>query len=205
VRRLTREQSHARTRERLLAAARAEIARKGVAEASVRSISDAAGYTQGAFYSCFDRKETLLLHLLEEQFDSVLDRFAAVPDRIEAKIRKARAGAVRVVIEEMDAFLGSTNPGTTFANVAIELQMHANRSTSFAEQYGKARAKFQAGLGQIMARTLGFLPSQPDINPAHLALSLLATGIGFSTVGPAISPDERRMILGTFFRGALTR
>jgi AcrR family transcriptional regulator len=204
--RLTRQQSHERTRENLVAAARGEIAAKGVAAASVRSISEAAGYSQGAFYSCFERKDALLLYLLEDHMQSVLSRLGAVPDRIEAKICKLRdAGISRLVKDEMDAFFDSTSPGTTFANVAVELQLHANHSIDFAADYEKARSKFQDALGQLMARILGYLPDPPDINPTHLALSLLATGVGFSTVGHSMSPLERRAILSAFFRGVLAR
>jgi len=202
--RLTRQQSHAQTRDRLIAAAWEEIANKGVAAASVRSISDAAGYSQGAFYSSFDSKEALLLHLLRGHFASTLSHFGAVPERIQAKIKKARgAGVTRLVIEEMDVFFSSTNPGATFATVTIELQMHANRSDAFAAHYHKARIDFQTEFGKTMGRILDFLPSRPIMDPADLALSLAATAVGFSTMGPELSQDKRQRILSAFFRGVI--
>ena len=51
--RLNREESQARTRNLLIEAARAEIIKKGFAQASVRDIADVAGFSQGAFYSNF--------------------------------------------------------------------------------------------------------------------------------------------------------
>ncbi|MGP8121177.1 MAG: TetR/AcrR family transcriptional regulator [Xanthobacteraceae bacterium] len=63
--RLSREESQARTRSLLIEAARNEIAEKGFALASVRDIADAAGFSQGAFYSNFPDKESILLELVQ--------------------------------------------------------------------------------------------------------------------------------------------
>ena len=62
--RVSREQSQAETRERLLSAAGREVVRGGVMAASLRGICEAAGYSQGAFYSNFDSKDDLLLELM---------------------------------------------------------------------------------------------------------------------------------------------
>ena len=61
--RLTREESQALTRERLLESAAHEITRHG-AGASVRDIAEAAGYSQGAVYANFESKELMFLELL---------------------------------------------------------------------------------------------------------------------------------------------
>src|SRR5258708_11144038 len=63
--RLNREESQARTRNLLIEAARDEIVKKGFAQASVRDIADAAGVSQGAFYSNFSDKEAILLELVQ--------------------------------------------------------------------------------------------------------------------------------------------
>jgi AcrR family transcriptional regulator len=53
------------TRARLLAAAAAVFAERGIEGASVDAIADAAGRTTGALYAHFGSKEGLLLELLE--------------------------------------------------------------------------------------------------------------------------------------------
>ena len=63
--RLSREESQARTRNLLIEAARDEIVKKGFAQASVRDIADAAGFSLGAFYSNFPEKEAILLELVQ--------------------------------------------------------------------------------------------------------------------------------------------
>ena len=68
--RLTREQSRANTRERLLAAARAVFARHGFHGASVEEVASEAGFSTGALYSNFDGKEDLFLELMEREIDA---------------------------------------------------------------------------------------------------------------------------------------
>ena len=65
--RMTREQSKANTRERLLAAARTVFASSGFHGASVDEIASMAGYSTGALYSNFDGKEDLFLELMERE------------------------------------------------------------------------------------------------------------------------------------------
>lgn len=62
--RLTREESQALTRERILQAAGDVVARDGYDGASVDRIAEAAGYSKGAFYSNFSSKEDVLNSLL---------------------------------------------------------------------------------------------------------------------------------------------
>lgn len=63
--RLTREQSQALTREKLLLSASEVVARDGYDGASVERIAEEAGFSKGAFYSNFSSKEDILLELLE--------------------------------------------------------------------------------------------------------------------------------------------
>src|SRR3979411_882686 len=67
--RLTREQSKANTRERLLVAARRVFARAGFHGASVEEIASEAGFSTGALYSNFGGKEDLFLVLMEREID----------------------------------------------------------------------------------------------------------------------------------------
>src|SRR5438552_10920354 len=76
--RLTREQSRAQTRERLLRAAKGVFARSGFHGASVEEIASAAGYSTGALYSNFDGKEDLFLVLMEREIDEHAREIAEV-------------------------------------------------------------------------------------------------------------------------------
>src|SRR5450830_1121500 len=76
--RLSREQSQARTRERLIQAARKLFVQHGFGGASIRDVAEEAGYSQGAFYSNFADKEAILLELLREHMGAEAMQLASV-------------------------------------------------------------------------------------------------------------------------------
>jgi len=86
--RLTREESKARTRAYLLEAAATLFTWKGYEGTSVEEIAEEAGYTKGALYTHFESKEDLFVALLEatvrSQVEDLRDRIAAV-ERPEAR------------------------------------------------------------------------------------------------------------------------
>jgi AcrR family transcriptional regulator len=66
VSRLSRSESQARTRQRLLEAASKVFARDGIQAATVEQIATTAGFTRGAFYSNFSGKDELVVTLLDD-------------------------------------------------------------------------------------------------------------------------------------------
>jgi AcrR family transcriptional regulator len=80
--RLTREEAHRQTRERLLDAAMDVFKRLGYQKASLEAVAEAAGYTKGAVYSNFDTKGDLFLALLdryvEAEFSAQTKQFASM-------------------------------------------------------------------------------------------------------------------------------
>jgi AcrR family transcriptional regulator len=67
--RLTREQSRAQTRERILASAAVVFTREGYGGASVDRIAEDAGYSKGALYSNFASKDVLFRELVDYYAD----------------------------------------------------------------------------------------------------------------------------------------
>src|SRR5580765_1647639 len=65
-RRLTREESQARTRAELLRAAYRLFLRDGFVATSLAAIAEEAGVTKGAVYSNFESKEDLFLAMLQQ-------------------------------------------------------------------------------------------------------------------------------------------
>jgi AcrR family transcriptional regulator len=91
--RMTREQSRANTRERLLAAARGVFARNGFHGASVDEIAAQAGFSTGALYSNFDGKEDLFLVLMEREIDEHSREIADAVARRPSIAERATGGA----------------------------------------------------------------------------------------------------------------
>lgn len=91
--RLTREQSKALTRERLLAAARVVFARAGFHGASVEEIASEAGYSTGALYSNFDGKEDLFLVLMQREIEAHAREIAEAVGARSSVAERAQGGA----------------------------------------------------------------------------------------------------------------
>jgi AcrR family transcriptional regulator len=93
--RLTREQSKANTRERLLAAARSAFAESGFHGASVEEIATRAGFSTGALYSNFDGKEDLFLVLMEREIEEHAREIAQAVAKRPSVSERATGGARR--------------------------------------------------------------------------------------------------------------
>jgi AcrR family transcriptional regulator len=91
--RMTREQSKANTRERLLAAARSAFASSGFHGASVDEIASRAGFSTGALYSNFDGKEDLFLVLMEREIEEHAREIAAAVNLRDSVAERATGGA----------------------------------------------------------------------------------------------------------------
>jgi AcrR family transcriptional regulator len=91
--RMTREQSKANTRERLLDAARSVFARGGFHGASVEEIASEAGFSTGALYSNFDGKEDLFLVLMEREIDEHAREISAAVSARASIAERATGGA----------------------------------------------------------------------------------------------------------------
>lgn len=99
-RRLTREESRALTRTRLIAIGRAHFLRYGLGGAVAEKIAEEAGYSRGALYSNFDGKEELFLAVIREQeahrfeiFRSILNEKSSSKERLR-KLRDTFADLV---------------------------------------------------------------------------------------------------------------
>lgn len=84
--RLTRAESRAQTRRRLLEAAADVVARRGFAGATVEEIAATAGYTTGALYANFANKDDLLVALLAHRRSHGTQRRVAAMDALADQI-----------------------------------------------------------------------------------------------------------------------
>jgi len=96
--RLTREQSRANTRERLLASARRQFAQSGFHGASVDEIASDAGFSTGALYSNFDGKEDLFLTLMRREIELHAGEIADAV-RARASVSERATGGARQWME----------------------------------------------------------------------------------------------------------
>lgn len=194
--RLSREQSQARTRERLLEAGQRLFIERGYGGASIRDIAEAAGYSQGAFYSNFKDKEAVLLELLRGHMEAEAKQLTALCAAAE------RSGAD--VLAALDAWAATLNDDANWAVLSVELQLHARRSATFADAYRAVWEAHRAALGRVISRLFDLQGKVPPAAPEELAAGFmaLAHGLGLQRATMAAGQSGRMIML--FLRGLLS-
>ena len=69
----SRQQTAAKTREKLVNAAKEIICEKGLTNTSIDEITERCGVAKGTFYTYFKRKEDIVFELSRGMFDEILD------------------------------------------------------------------------------------------------------------------------------------
>jgi AcrR family transcriptional regulator len=133
-RRLTREESKARTRQELLRAANRLFVRNGFVATSLADIAEEAGLTKGAVYSNFESKEDLFLALLEETGGDTRKRWAVREDLAPSDLSSAAGDTPAARARAWGEHLAENQPNRR--NVALFLEMNA-----FALRNDRTRAK----------------------------------------------------------------
>lgn len=158
--RLTREESQERTREQLLNAARAALARNGYNGTSIADIAEAAGFSKGAFFSNFESKEALLLELLRQHKQQDI-----------AALRRIHEGAERgeTASSALDRYLAAFGDDADWVRLDIELQMHAARSPAFASDYAALQRQIRTALSELIGLLFGKAGRRPPMALDDLA------------------------------------
>jgi AcrR family transcriptional regulator len=198
--RMTREQSRARTRERLLTAARSVFARGGFHGASVEEIASEAGFSTGALYSNFDGKEDLFLALMEREIDEhareIADAVAARPSIAE----RATGGARRwmsMIDREPELLL-----------LFMEFWAYGVRDPQMREKVAERFAQMRHTLTQLIADGVREFDLELALPAEQLAVAIdaLADGIARQRLAdPDAVPDELMGTILSLLFAAVTR
>lgn len=139
--RLTREESRALTRVKLLASAREVVAREGYESASVERIAEEAGFSKGAFYSNFSSKEEIILELLEthsmQDVQEISELLGDEKDPVE-------------MIEIIGNWASDRASDPSWGLLALELFRRARREATFGERHANLFREQWIGLGEIL-------------------------------------------------------
>lgn len=194
--RLSRQEAQAQTRERLIEAAKRLFIQRGFAGTSLRDIAEEAGYSQGAFYSNFSCKEAVMLELLKRhvvlkdgEFDAIVSNKDYTPDQI---------------LVELEIMLTRFETDQDWSVLAIELQLCAMRSPSFAESYAAVWHEHEKRVATMLKRLFERLDQTPPAEVIPIAKGLIAL-----TNGLVVQQGHRRpnYIAGTiamFLRAVLS-
>jgi AcrR family transcriptional regulator len=198
--RMTREQSRAHTRERLLTAARRVFARSGFHGASVEEIASEAGYSTGALYSNFEGKEDLFVALMEREIDEHAQEIAAAV-REQASISDRAAGGARqwmaMIEREPEALL-----------LFMEFWAYGVRDAAVRPKVAERFAQMRRVLTGLIADGVRDFDLELTIPAEQLAVAIdaLADGIARQKLAdPQAVPDELMGNVLTLLLSAVTR
>jgi AcrR family transcriptional regulator len=141
-RRLTRTESQAQTKARLIEAGTGVFARRGYYEATIEEIAESAGYSRGAFYANFADKAELLLTAMDIERDREFAELRHVLDRIDKEGE---------VLPAMYRWF-SKNLSTQLDRASAEFQLAAADSPSYRRRLAKAKAAARDLTAELVER-----------------------------------------------------
>ena len=172
------------TRQRLLEAALSVFARHGYERATVDQIVHEAGFSKGAFYVHFERKEDLFWTMFEERMVRQQQAFreAATPG---APVRDTLRAVLRAVFD-----LERQEPA--WPAMFAEFLAHASRNHKVRERLAAMIQSWRDLTAQTLAaeRLAGRLRQDMDIEFVSMALVAVVEGI---LTQARLSPDEVRL------------
>jgi AcrR family transcriptional regulator len=183
--RLTREQSKALTRERLLNAARAVFARRGFHGASVEEIAAEAGFSTGALYSNFDGKEALFLALLDREIDEHAREIEEAVRERTTVAERARGGA--------DRWMAMIEREPELQLLFMEFWAYAARDPKVRRHVAASFARARRVLTRLIADGARDFDLELELPAEQLAVAVdaLADGIARQKLAdPESVPDE---------------
>lgn len=179
ARRQPKGDKRARTRARLLEAARALIREKGYDNATMEEVARRAGGTSGSIYGNFKNRDDLFIALGQAYWPPIKPRIR--PGSTLAEIMRALAEATIAAIPERRVVAVGRLTGMAYAltHEALRAQVHEVTARSYAG-------------GAAWLRTVadpGDLPMPPDILVA--VIHVLTEGLVFQRLlTPDLVPDE---------------
>ncbi|MDC8760681.1 TetR/AcrR family transcriptional regulator [Janthinobacterium fluminis] len=193
--RLSREESQAQTRARLIDTAQQLFVTNGYGGTSIRDIADRAGYSQGAFYSNFASKEEVLLELLRGHMEAEGAQLS--------KILDSEGHAPEQIFEELQTWAATLNHDADWCMMSIELQLHANRSPTFATKYQAVWDAHRGRLGGVVGKLFAALGRTPPADPEELAAAFMALTHGLALQSMGARPDPSGRLILVFLRGLI--
>jgi AcrR family transcriptional regulator len=171
VKRLTREQSRAATRERLLDGARTVFARAGFHGASVEEIASEAGFSTGALYSNFDGKQDLFLALMEREIDRHAREIGAAVAHRPSVTARAAGGARQ--------WMSTIDREPELVLLFMEFWAYGIRDRNVRPQVAARFAQVRSLLTELIADAMREFGIKLELPVEHLAIAIdaLADGI----------------------------
>ena len=167
--RLSRSESRALTRERLVATARTLFLRDGYAATSLDKVAEEAGYSKGAVYSNFAGKDALCLAVLDAIHEEVAE---AVLGSLEG------AATLEEALESFDLWAEARLGDPDWSALEAEFAAVSRRDPRLREAVASRNARLRAMVTDALERCCRDFGLTLAIDPADAASALLSLGFG---------------------------
>jgi len=188
--RLSRAESQARTRAKLLETAKACFLRDGYSATSLEGIADAAGFSKGAVYSNFANKDELCLEVLDAiRADRAASLVAAVsgPTSLDGRIAAFEAWAEKHIGDR------------AWTSLEVEFAIHASRDRRLGRELARRTKAIHATVVETVRGQASRGGLELPMPPEDVAVALLSLGIGLG-VQRAMVPSVSVRSLGKVAR-----
>lgn len=177
--RLTRQESQARTRSLLLEVATSEFLAHGYNGTSLERVAEAAGFSKGAVYGNFAGKEELCLAVLENYFFAQLQTFvtdfAAGGETIDDRL-----GVLERWLEQLLA-------DEAWQLLALEFAVQTRYNRKVQEQLAERERMVRTAVSTLLTQQMRQFGVTPVLPPDQLGVVLVAV-VGGITVQRLIDP-----------------
>lgn len=191
--RLTREESRAQTRERLLDAASNVFVRDGIEAASIEEVTEAAGYSRGAFYSNFESKDELLCAVIDREIQRENQEIDAIVTAIPSN---ELIGKLR----EYYVAMGGDESNCAFW---LGLQLYSLRNDAIRPLVAELMRKKRDHVIDQVRRVFRAIGKEPPGSAETVALGLISIAQGLALTRmldpEAVSDKELPKALETLF------
>lgn len=184
---MTRKESQALTREKLMESGRRCFARLGYERSSVNRIIEDAQSSKGAFYANFDSKESILLEILKEHHAHYIDELRVMIDQ---------AASAEEMQASMEHWGAQRNQEPEWADLNIELIFYAKRNPLFREKYYQYFQQYEGAIAELIALRFQKLRREPPAPIGDLAAVLIAIADGLA-LQHSVEMQDRAEITGT--------
>ncbi len=179
AKRMTRAEKQASTREALLEAAADAFTRVGYEAATVDGITEAAGFSRGAFYSNFESKDELFLTLIESRIQTSLIDIAAAFQQGATAGDRIRSGG-----QFLDSLVAKDRQ---WCLLYMEFWARAVRDPKLRRRFAQQYETWRTGIAELIetqSRELGIDLDAPSRELASALIALFEGHVLQRLIGP---------------------
>jgi AcrR family transcriptional regulator len=190
VTRLSRSESQARTRQRLVETARTLFLRDGYAATTLEKVAEEAGFSKGAVYSNFQGKDALCLAVLDAIHGEVAD---AVLGSLDG------AAHLEDALETFDAWAEARLGDPEWSALEAEFAARSRHDPALREALGERNLRIRRMVAGALGRTCETHGLRLPMPVDDVAGALFSLGVGLG-LQRALSPDVPVHVLSDVVR-----